>query len=189
MRLYTMEGYSLFTQATAPLWDDVANTAVERWAEKRTKLFSEAQIDLEEDESKARNMREQNRRNFEKVVFEARVRLESAVAESELVNAPALYRGLSLSDDQIDKMIKSGYVSHPRINSWTAKPYVANEFTRTGKKVILVAPSVRKGFVNKFNDSEYEVVRPPSSMKISKVYRAKDGVVVVLDEDEDLLGG
>lgn len=184
--IYEMEGYVLFTEEGAPDWADAADSRVGTWAEKRGKFFSQFEIDAEPDEGKAKKMAAKNQRVFERVVQEAKERMETALAESELFQSPPLYRGISMTPEDLDEMVKSGFVSHERTNSWTANTAVASNFADGpfGRKVILVAKNPAKGYINK-NGREMEVIRPPSSMKIARVIRTKDGAVVELEEDEN----
>lgn len=121
----------------------------------------------------------------------ARSAMESKIATSRLDCCVKLIRGLDLDPDKVEAMIKSGVVSHDKVNSWTTSKGTSDIFGSV--KLVLRKPSV--GFVNSQSmragsiADEYEVVRPQSSLKIVKVIRSgKPGnqkVVIEVEEDED----
>lgn len=110
--------------------------------------------------------------------------LETRTAKSRLECCIRLLRGLSIDKTTLDEIIKSGYMTHDGVNSWTTDKSVAESFG--GKRTLLVLKNPRVGWVNSSDSrSEKEVVRPPSSLKIVKVTRTKTGTVVEVEEDED----
>ena len=86
--------------------------------------------------------------------------------------------------EAIDSIIKSGVIAHSGINSWTTSKETAKNFG--GDAVVLVMKKPSVGWVNQGNQAEEdEVIRPPSSLKITKVVRTKKGTVIEVEEDED----
>lgn len=118
--------------------------------------------------------------------------LETKVAESRLKCCVRLLRGIrNLAPSQLEEMIQSGFVSHEGLNSWTTDRKVADLFLGGDREggVLLVTKSPKVGWVNMMDSrQEKEVVRPPSSMRISKVTRTKSGTIIEVEEDEDYDG-
>ena len=116
--------------------------------------------------------------------------LESNTASSTLDCCAQLYRGLNISDSALESMIASGEVSHSGVNSWTSSRKIADNFSDTTmpgrKEVILILRNPTVGAVNTVDSlDEKEVVRPPSSLRITSVVRTNDSTFLYLDEDED----
>lgn len=96
-----------------------------------------------------------------------------------------------MAPQEVEEMIRSGFVSHEGLNSWTTDRTVADLFMGDASKggVLLVTKSPKVGWMNMADRrQEKEVVRPPSSMKISKVTRTKSGTIIEVEEDEDYNG-
>ena len=142
----------------------------EALAEARERIESDARQSQDESVVEAANAMRQD--------------LERATAKSRLECCIRLMRGLSINKTQLDEIIKSGYMTHDGVNSWTTDKSVAEGFG--GKRTLLVLKNPRVGWVNSSDiRSEKEVVRPPSSLKVVKVTNTKTGTIVEVEEDED----
>lgn len=137
-------------------------------------------------------LKEEKAERAESALTSIREELETKVAESRLDCCVRLMRGIrNLDPTEIENMIRSGFVSHEGLNSWTTDRKVADLFMGDASKggVLLVTKSPKVGWVNMMDSRrEREVVRPPSSMKISKVTRTKAGTIIEVEEDEDYDG-
>lgn len=116
-----------------------------------------------------------------------REELETQTATAKLDGRVQLYRGVALSDEQLERIIEDGRVVHPGVNSWTAHTRIAAKFS--SNTVFFVTSKAQRGIVqrrpSKSGGLEFEVIRPPSSMRIERVVRTKDGATFLyLDEDE-----
>ena len=112
--------------------------------------------------------------------------LETATAKSRLGCCMQLYRGMNLSAERLDRLIREGSVAHDAVNSWTTSRSAAAGFARNG--VILVSRNPRAGWINKDDIgglNEREVIRPPSRMRITKVVKTGNGGTTFLFLDED----
>ena len=113
--------------------------------------------------------------------------LETRTAQSRLDCCMQLFRGIDVRGDELDEILRDGFVRHGAVNSWTTDSYTARKFSKG--QVVLVARSPRVGYVNKNDDrKESEVIRPPSAMRIAKVVRARGGsTFLFVDEDPDYI--
>lgn len=125
----------------------------------------------------------------EDAVREMKKVLEAGTAASTIACCLQLYRGIKLSDEQTEELIKTGYVSHDGVNSWTTSRRTAGSFSggeEFNKGVVLVARAPRVGYINHRDSmNEQEVIRPPSRMKIKKVVQTRTKTFLYVDEDED----
>jgi hypothetical protein len=120
----------------------------------------------------------------ESAVEQMKKELEREVAQETIECCLQLYRGIKIDQNEIDSIIKSGYVSHQGVNSWTTSRGVARSFG--ANRLLLVTRKPRVGHIFSVNrHEEMEVVRPPSRMKIIGVVKTKTGTVLYIDEDED----
>jgi hypothetical protein len=113
--------------------------------------------------------------------------LEAAVASDTIECCLQLYRGLEVSQYEVDQMISAGFVVHGGVNSWTTSRGTARTFG--ANRLLIVARNPRVGHIFSSNaHDEKEVIRPPSRMRILGVVRTKTGTVLHVDEDEDYKG-
>lgn len=121
-------------------------------------------------------------------IDEMREELETQTALAKLDKPVQLYRGIALSDEQLERIIAEGRVVHSGANSWTTHTRIAAKFA--SERVILVTSKAQRGIVQrKPNQSggglEFEVIRPPSAMRIERVVKSEDGTTFLyLDEDD-----
>lgn len=185
---YQGDAYRLFTGTS----DDVSITPELEMAMSNFGYLSDAEmetrIDAGEDESDLQQEQDDSR---EQAIQKMRETLETSVAKSRLKCCVRLMRGLMLEDSEIDAIIKSGFVSHDGVNSWTTKSSIARRFSGSQPdskhgdvRLVIEKPSV--GYVNQNNSFEAEVIRPPSSLKISKVIKTDTGTLIYVDEDDRL---
>ena len=152
----------------------------------------------EKQDARDEYIKEQAREIYDGLVFEQqeardrairdmRSALESTTATARLDCCMQLMRGISVDQSVLDEMIQDGVVRHSGVNSWSTDGDTARKFAKG--RVILVARNPKAGFVNKNGPlGESEVIRPPSSMLISKVVRTRDGLTFLfVDEDPDYI--
>lgn len=120
-------------------------------------------------------------------IREMRSELESKTALSRLDCCIQLFRGIDVRGDALDAILRDGVIRHSAVNSWTTNTLTARTFSKG--QVVLVARSPKVGWVNKDDQRrEEEVIRPPSSMRIAKVVRSRDGTTFLfVDEDPDYI--
>lgn len=169
-------------------WDDLDKTSEfgDEWDslspedqdEKKSDWIESNRQDAE-DEVEAE--REAARNN---AIRDMRRDLEGRLSSSSLSCCMQLYRGLRLSPHDVEKMISDGHINHTAVNSWTTSRKTVRGFGASS--VLLVLRRPRAGHVYANNSmGEQEVIRPPSSMRITGVVRTKTGTVLYVDEDED----
>jgi hypothetical protein len=122
-----------------------------------------------------------------------RQRLETKVRNCRIDCCVRLMRGLSVDDETLQEMVKSGYVQHNSLNSWTTSAATASKFMAGGSygrggrvAVLLVLKNPAVGYVNVADElGEKETIRPPSSMRITKIRNTERGTVVEVEEAEE----
>jgi HK97 family phage portal protein len=158
------------------LSDDDKDGKREEWLDER---YQKIQADMEQqkDDARATAMRDMT------------VAIERDTASSTLACCIQLMRGMRLSPERLDKIIREGSITHTAVNSWTSSGSTAADFSKGAGGVILVTRSPRAGWVNGDNIGgldEDEVIRPPSTMRIAKIVKSEDGTTFLfLDEDPD----
>jgi hypothetical protein len=110
--------------------------------------------------------------------------LEAAVARDTIECCLQLYRGINTDQDEVDRIISQGYVTHEGVNSWTTSRGTARAFGANSLLLVTRKPRVGHIFASNAHD-EKEVIRPPSRMRILGVVRTSTGTVLHVDEDED----
>jgi len=184
---YQGDGYRVFTgqgdaEITQEVEESLSNFGYLSDAEMEQRIDDgESEEDLQAEQDMSRDQ----------AIAKMRETLEAGAASSRIKCCVRLMRGLYLQDSEVDEMIESGFVSHEGANSWTTKTSTARRFSgaEPGSKygpVRLVVEKPKVGYVNQNNSFEAEIIRPPSSMKISKVVTTKTGTLIYVEEDERL---
>ena len=150
--------------------DEQADQETEWKDSQYTEVYQEVEGDREEARSMAIN---DMRRN-----------LESSLASATLDCCLQLYRGLQLTPDAVDQIIKDGSITHSGPNSWTTSRNTSKGFGALGTLLVLRKPRVGHVHVANTGD-EAEVTRPPSKLKLIGVVKTSSGNVLYLDEDDD----
>jgi hypothetical protein len=150
--------------------DEQAKQESEWRDDQYTEVYEEVEGEREEARSRAIN--------------DMRRSLESSLASATLDCCLQLYRGLRLSQTDVDKIIADGSITHPGPNSWTTSRGTSKGFGALGTLLVLRKPRV--GHVHAANTGdEQEVTRPPSKLKLIGVVKTSSGNVLYLDEDDD----
>lgn len=156
------------------LTDDEKEDARREWIDDKQR---EIHAQLEEEQRDAR----------ESAIREMTRDLEAKTAMSRLDCCMQLFRGIDVRGQELDDILRDGFVRHGSVNSWTTNSITAKQFSKG--QVVLVARSPKAGWINGDNArNEDEVIRPPSAMKILKVVRTRDGsTFLFVDEDPDYI--
>jgi hypothetical protein len=147
---------------------------------KREKLDPDTVDELKEELQDLRTSR------AEKALAKMREELEVSCAESTLDCCIRLMRGVRLSKAIVDSIIKTGHWTHNGVNSWTTDKSTLKEFTDPNNPTVIVLKNPKVGWANKRDRlKEKEVIRPPASLKITKVERTLSGTLIHVEEAEE----
>ena len=160
--------------------DEQQDAAREKWMESnKVSAVEKAQEDVD-----------QTRKELRQAAIPLMRRdLEKDLARTELECCLQLYRGMTLPDSEVKRILKDGFIGHESANSWTTSTVTARVFG--GQDVLLVLRSPTVGHIYATDhSSEKEITRPPSKMRIVGVVKTKGGTnsygtVMYLEEDPD----
>jgi hypothetical protein len=130
----------------------------------------------------------------EEAIAQMRTSLETAAAKSTIKCCMPIVRGLSLSDKEVAAIVKKGSIKHTGLNSWTDSPSTAEQFANmgsdesSGRGTFLVMEKPRVGLINTRNASEREVIRPPGTLKVSRVRKNNGMTLIYCTEDTNAKG-
>ena len=180
-------------------WDTTVDHELEfpGWSEQTDEWKDEARdgwmdSNRESAEDEAREGIDETREELRQAAIpKMRRALEKDLARTELECCLQLYRGMSLSDTEIKRILKDGAIGHEGANSWTTSRTTARGFGANEVLLVLRKPTV--GHIYQTDHSgEKEITRPPSKMRIVGVvktratyYGASQGTVLYLEEDPD----
>lgn len=170
----------------ADFTDDMKKMARDKWISDNDDLMKDsAREQIDEERQAAR----------EAAIPLMRRDLEKDLARTELECCLQLYRGMTLRDEDVERILKDGFIGHDGANSWTTSKETARGFGANDVLLVLRSPTV--GHIYQTDHSgEKEITRPPSKMRIVGLVKTKGtynveggvdahGTVLYLEEDPD----